>query len=793
TLPLLDLPVIRLNATSDAPHNESDVNLVSGVTVDNLAYLIYTSGTTGQPKAVAVEHRQVLNYLDGVCDRLGISPGENLATVSTIAADLGNTAIFPALCTGCCLHVISQERAADPEALGHYFVSHTIDCLKIVPSHLAALLRSAHPERLMPRQKLVLGGEASRSDWVNGLRALAPSCRIFNHYGPTETTVGVLTYEVTSEMTCLPPILPLGRPLPNTRVYVVDKHLQPAPIGSPGELCIGGAGLARGYFNRPALTAERFIPDPFGGKPGGRLFRTGDMARYLEDGTIEFIGRRDGQVKVRGFRIELGAIEAALMEHPDVREAVVLDDEAGGAMPGDRKLIAYVVPRRERAPTIAGRPRYKLPNDLAVAQLNKNETDYIYREIFELQAYMKHGIVLRDGDWVFDVGANIGLFTLFVSQLCENPTVYAFEPNPFVYPILQANALLTAATIKLFDCGLSAEEANATFSFFPGFSLLSGLHPDAKAEKQVVKTFLANQQRLGIAGADELIEEADDILAERFSAQTFPVELTSLSSIIEKEGVERIDLLKINAEKSELDVLRGIRDEHWDKIGQIVLEVDVQENLKTITGMLERHGYEVAVEQDVLLENTQLCYVYAIRPGDGRRLIRDEEEAAHIRRLPQAASSVLSADELKCLLSEKLPAHMVPSAFVILESLPLTPNGKVDRRALRGIKPAGYESDKEVISPRTPLEETLAELWRGVLHLERAGVHDNFFESGGHSLLATQLISRVRETFQIEMRLRALFDNPTIAELAVLVEQALLEKIEDISDEDAERLLQINR
>src|SRR5205807_4615410 len=337
-----------------------------------------------------------------------------------------------------------------------------------------------------------------------------------------------------------------------------------------------------------------------------------------------------------------------------VHETVVLDDEADDGMAGDRKLIAYVVPRRERAPAIGGRPRYKLPNNLAVAQLNKNETDYMYRDIFELQAYLKHGITLSDGDCVFDVGANIGLFTLFVRQLCQDPTVYAFEPNPFVFEILQANASLIGPTIKLFNYGLSANKSTAPFSFFPGFSLLSGLHADSESEKQVVKTFLANQQRLGLAGADQLIEEADDILGERFSARTFPVELTTLSAIIEKENVERIDLLKINAEKSELDVLRGIRNDDWEKIGQIVLEVDVQENLETIIGMLERHGYELAVEQDVLLENTQLCYVYAVRESESRSLIRDQDERAHIQPLRPARGALLSSDELKGFLSQNL-------------------------------------------------------------------------------------------------------------------------------------------
>ncbi len=319
-----------------------DANPQSGVAAENLAYVIYTSGSTGQPKGVAIEHRQIVNYVQGILARMEFVPGANFATVSTIAADLGNTVVFPALCVGGCLHVISAERASDPKAMGDYCERHQIDCLKIVPSHLAALQGEQQPGRVLPRQRLIVGGEASRGDWVAGLRKLAPDCIIFNHYGPTETTVGVLTYRVGDELPNLPSgTLPLGRPLANSRMYILDAHRQPTPIGVAGELFIGGSGVARGYLNRPELTAERFIADTFNGEPGARLYRTGDLARYLPDGNIEFLGRVDHQVKIRGFRIELGEIEQALRQHASVSESVVLARED---TPGDKRLAAYVVP-----------------------------------------------------------------------------------------------------------------------------------------------------------------------------------------------------------------------------------------------------------------------------------------------------------------------------------------------------------------------------------------------------------------------------------------------------------------
>lgn len=309
-------------------------NPLSSVTRENLAYVIYTSGSTGTPKGVAVEHRQLCNYLHGILEKLDLPDTASFATVSTFAADLGNTVIFSALCTGGCLHIISPERATNPVALAEYCRRHPIDCLKIVPSHLNALLTTANPEEILPSQLLILGGEAASWDLVTQVQQLKPSCQILNHYGPTEATIGVLTYKVEHKAAPSKAV-PLGRPLANTQIYLLDEHLQPVPIYVPGELYIGGANLARGYLNRPELTQERFIPNPFTEVEGSRLYKTGDLARYLPDGNIEFLGRCDRQVKIHGFRIELEEVEAILRQHPDVRQAV--------ATVREERLVAYVV------------------------------------------------------------------------------------------------------------------------------------------------------------------------------------------------------------------------------------------------------------------------------------------------------------------------------------------------------------------------------------------------------------------------------------------------------------------
>ncbi|HEY9810873.1 MAG TPA: amino acid adenylation domain-containing protein [Halomicronema sp.] len=452
---------------------------IAPISAENLAYVIYTSGSTGTPKAVAIEHRQLLNYLYGIQEKLNLPAGANYATVSTFAADLGHTVIFPALCFGGCLHIISQERSTDPQAMAAYFQQHSIDCLKIVPSHLKALLTASNASQIIPKKRLILGGETLNWNLIETIQKYNSDCLIFNHYGPTETTVGVLTYQIKAENAGLYDTVPLGVPLPNTQIYLLDSQLQPVPLGVAGEIYIGGAGVARSYLNLPQQTAEKFIPNPFNHKVENRLYKTRDLARYLPDGNIEFIGRIDHQIKLRGFRIELGEIEAALSAHPSVGEAVVLLQNSELS---NQRLVAYIV-----APS------------------------------------------------------------------------------------------------------------------------------------------------------------------------------------------------KLGSQASEL------------------------------------------------------------------------------------------IDDLRSFLKEKLPEYMIPSAFVVLKALPLTANGKIDRQALPAPETAANLTDT-FVAPRTSLEAILAGIWSQLLGLKKVGIYDNFFDLGGHSLLITQLLAKVRESFQIELPLRVLFEAPTVAGLAEKIE-----------------------
>ena len=252
-------------------------------------------------------------------------------------------------------------------------------------------------------------------------------------------------------------------------------------------------------------------------------------------------------------------------------------------------------------------PLHKLPNSLEVAYLNRNEADAIYREIFEDQSYAKYGVTFRDGDCVFDVGANIGLFTLFVHTKCRAPRVYAFEPLPATFEKLQDNMALYGLDVNLFDYGLSSESGEIEVTFYPNWSSMSGAYADVREDEDVSRTYL-NNLAYGALPSDEI----SDLLDGRFKAELVRCRMRTLSEVVSEHSIERIDLLKVDVEKSELDVLRGIEEADWSKVRQLVIEVHDRDNrLETIKALLATHDFDVVVDQDKLLENTQLYNLYA--------------------------------------------------------------------------------------------------------------------------------------------------------------------------------------
>jgi amino acid adenylation domain-containing protein len=351
------LTVVRIDLDAQAVALEPMTAPAIDANPDRLAYVLFTSGSTGVPKGVAVTHRNVVHYARAVSRVLADIPDDaggdgfdaldawQFGMVSTLGADLGNTSLFPSLFSGGTLHILSGDMTTDPSAFQAHANAQQLDVLKITPNHLRALVGGSSTRelaRVLPRRWIVLGGEALSWEFAERL-ADAGSCRVLNHYGPTETTVGVSTFEVTTATSRASrafgaQTVPVGRPLANVKLLVLDAQRHPVPIGVSGELYISGDGVTRGYLLRDDLTAERFVEL----QSGGRAYRSGDRVRRLPDGTIEFLGRGDDQVKIRGYRVELREIECVLAEHPAVAQAVVVVRASDRV---DPQLAAYVVPK----------------------------------------------------------------------------------------------------------------------------------------------------------------------------------------------------------------------------------------------------------------------------------------------------------------------------------------------------------------------------------------------------------------------------------------------------------------
>ncbi len=470
------LEVIALDKEHDAIARESEEPLQSGVTAENAAYMIYTSGSTGQPKGVLVNHGSLINSMLALAD-LCHEPVTGTIHHLSCAFDASLLSIFGGLSMGACISVFREGQQVDVEESARLIAEQRISHVWSVPSFYAMLLENATPLQLESLRAVYVGAEACPPQMVERHHRLVPQARLINLYGPTEAAIWCTSHLCRKANEYQ--VVPIGRPGNNMQVYVLDQHLHPVPIGVAGQLYVAGVGLARGYWNRTDLTAQAFIPNPYASVEGERLYATGDIARYQENGELVWLGREDDQVKVRGYRIELGEIEAVLAHFPWIRNAVVVARARPG---GDQRLIAYVV------------------------------------------------------------------------------------------------------------------------------------------------------------------------------------------------------------------------------------------------------------------------------AGDGQ---------------PAAPLAVLREQ-----LQGKLPEYMLPSSYVFLEKLPLTASGKVDRRALPEPEPGRDTLAQEFVPPSTPVEEALARIWSEVLKIEKIGINDDFFDLGGHSLLATQLISRVRESFDVDLALRIVFEAPTIAELALRIETA---------------------
>jgi amino acid adenylation domain-containing protein/FkbM family methyltransferase len=799
----------------------------------HLAYVIYTSGSTGTPKGVMIEHHSVINRLNWMQRFYPLCGTDVILQKTPIFFDVSVWELFWWAITGTCVCFLEPGAEKEPEKIVEAIEKNRVTTMHFVPSMLNVFLEyvevAVDLKKLASLRQVFASGEAlglHQVETFNRLLNKGNGTKLINLYGPTEATVDV------SYFNCTPckrsDTIPIGKPIDNIQLYVVDKNRRLQPVGIAGELCIAGVGLARGYLNRPELTEEKFNRDFWDYQDyqeklqivnssisnqlsslvnhhssfGVRLYRTGDLAKWLPDGNVEFLGRMDHQVKIRGFRIELGEIESTLRDFPAVEESVVNFKEVDA---GDSALVAYVVPGLKDAFTIRrllemkenGRLKdstyYEWPNGMTVFYLNRNETDFMYREIFEQKSYLKHGVTLNNGACVFDIGANIGVFSLFVNQVCRESEIYAFEPVTPVFEVLKCNTSLYGSNFKVFNYGISAKEEETSFTYYPHATILSGSFADKGEEMEAVKAFMKHQKMFHREKEILSDGELDELLLTRLTTANVKCKMKTLSQVIKENRIEKIDLLKIDVEKGEIDVLRGIGEDDWRKIHQVVMEVhDIDGRLEWIRHYLEGYGFRVTIDQDGELSNTNLYNLYAIlgKQDKEHSIARDmKDRQKNIGSLWCSPNRLISA--LRDHLSVHLPDYMLPAYFVLLDKIPLTPNGKVNRKALPDPEKASGENYEP---PTEESEQRLIKIWSEVLAIEeeKIGIDDNFFNLGGHSLKMIILAAKIHQTLGLKPTLAEFFKNPTVKGMAAVLEGARESRFIDLEQGEEKEFYELS-
>jgi amino acid adenylation domain-containing protein len=783
---------------------------------DGTAYIIFTSGSTGVPKGVMISHRSLVNYIWWAA---GVySAGERLAwpLFSSLAFDLTVTTLFTPLISGGRIVVYRGDPGAQSMVVLKVVDDNAVDIVKLTPAHLAMIRdRDLRATRL---RKFIVGGEDFKTELARDIsKAIAHPIEIYNEYGPTEATVGCMIHHFDMDQDQHPSV-PIGVPAANAGIYVLNEMHQPVPPGVIGEMFIAGDGLAKGYFNRPELTGERFLTtsDPRDGTSTLRLYRTGDLARWNSEGRLDFLGRADHQVKVGGARVELGEIEARLMKHPLVHDCAVVATAASAAQPATQ--VRYC----ERCGVSSDMPGTTYDAE-GVCNLCRAFDTYVdkaqtyFKTPDDLQELIGQMRANRKGPYDCIVLLSGGKDSSFM--LCKlvamgvKPLTFTLD-NGFISEDAKANIRRLVAGLGVDHHWGSTPHMNEIF--VDSLKRFANVCNGCFKTIYTLATNFARENGIGyiVTGLSRGQFFETRLTEEVFKRDDYdPSRLDALVTEARKEYHRREDAV---SRYLDVDVFRNdsvfeeVKFIDFYRYWSVPLE-DMLEFLTTQAGWSRPSDTGRSTNcliNDVGIyihkkhrgyHNYALPYSWDVRLGQKTRdeaidELNDELDVPRIKEImaqigyiePIAAEDGIarlvayyvspqnvSVADLRAHLAEELPDSMLPTHFVRLDRMPLTTNGKVDRAALPeptgdNIQPAG-----EFIAPSTETEKTLAALWCDLLKVESIGRNDNFFSLGGHSLLVMRAVSRLRETFGVDVQLRNLFERPTVAGLAEVIDGML--------------------
>ena len=864
----------------------STENVDSGVTAKDLAYVIYTSGSTGRPKGAVLNHQGRVNNFCDFNRRYNIGPGDKLLGLASISFDMSAYDVFGTLACGGCLVVADSTSTQGAANWAKLMVEHDITVWHSVPALMEMLVDYAETrdDRVPHKLRLVLLG----GDWIpvalpDRLKALVRDIQVVSMGGATECSMDSTIYDINEPSSSWKSI-PYGFPMANQRTYVLDATLQPVPVGVAGELHLGGVGVGEGYLNRSELSAEKFIDNPF--IEGERIYKTGDLARFTEDGNLELLGRIDFQVKIRGFRIELGEIESALRQHDAVKECVILAKLDSNK---DKRLVAYVLPNNEYQDDDIHETEeaqveqwqsvydsaYSRAGDLEDETFNIVSWDSSYTSEPYPEEVMRtwvdstvERICQHKPETVLEIGCGTGLLLLRIAPQCSHYMGTDISPVALDH-VSQQKQKLGLSHVELQQrsgedfSGIKSQHydavvLNSIVMDFPNLDYLTEVIQGAVKtikpggvffigdvrDQNTLEAFHTSVQ-LYKARSSSSVEELKQIISRQLSVEEEmliePGYFIALKDKIAEISGVNIQFKRGNADnemtKFRYDVTLYIgRDDiqsvenrvQWDSIEQSIegirnilkdndqpqviggipnqrlaedyaaMDVLASEEIETVSQLRKlvkqkvrdmavidpEHLWALASELDMEFElhycsdNNAQCFDAVFKPlGYPHRLITGLDIDQH-RSLDSYANNPLQAKirrklvtKLRNHLDSRLPSYMVPSAFIVMDSFPLSPNGKLNRRALPEPDNLRPQLEENYIAPRNDLEKVLSDIWSQCLNIEQVGVNDGFIALGGNSLTATQVVSRVRDLFQVELPISYGF-NSTVDDLAQQLDDA---------------------